>query len=289
MSASRLTFRRPAAEVAWQRQLRDRYAAEGVPPVPHLDLKRAVVRPVGRVLARQIILRYEWLGTMASTTRHYGIFFGPYCGGVTCVAVGSGHAGSNSPAHFGVRPREFAVLARGACVHWAPNGSNSRLLAWTVRLLRREGAARVLVAYADTDAGEIGTVYQACGWAYVGAPGAAKQVVAPSGRIFDERTVSTWARERRMGKGDLLRVLERHGWRVQRANAKHRYVCVLDRSDATLTSRIQAMRRPYPKRVPPGRAGVGSDTPTVRVGEGAAMRPHGSTHGGDTLTPGAAG
>jgi hypothetical protein len=42
--ASRLTFRDKCSGVAWQKQLRDHYIDEGMPNVPHLDLKRAIVR-----------------------------------------------------------------------------------------------------------------------------------------------------------------------------------------------------------------------------------------------------
>lgn len=72
---SRLTFRDKCPDVCWQKQLRDKYLAEGIPPVPNLDVKRAVVRPVSRHLAEQTIYKYEWLGTMAATSLHYGIFF----------------------------------------------------------------------------------------------------------------------------------------------------------------------------------------------------------------------
>ena len=84
---SRLTFRKKAGAVCYQKQLRDQFIDEGVPPVPHLDLKRAVVRPVSRKTAEQIILKYEWLGTMAQTSQHFGVFFGPFCAGVCCVGT----------------------------------------------------------------------------------------------------------------------------------------------------------------------------------------------------------
>jgi hypothetical protein len=143
---SRSTFREASGDVAWQRQLRDRHAAEGVPDVPHLDLKRAVVRPVSRRVAEQVILKYEWLGTMAKTAYHYGIFFGPYCAGVCCLAVGAATGGVNAASEFNLNPSELATLARGACVHWAPPGTNSKLLAWTARLMARDTDCRLLLA-----------------------------------------------------------------------------------------------------------------------------------------------
>lgn len=266
---SRSTFRNAAGDVAWQRQLRDRYEAEGVPPVPHLDVKRAIVRPVSRRIAEQIILKYEWLGTMAQSGYHYGLFFGSYCAGVCCIAAGGGTGGVNAAAEFGLRPSELATLARGACVHWAPSGSNSKLVAWTCRFLARETRCRLILAYSDTDAGEIGTVYQAANWVYVGRGKPTTQFVAPNGRIYDQKVV--YDTRRRTGtlktvswtaQRDALLVA---GWREQQSNPKHRYVSILDRSDAALVARVERMRRPYPKR-----AKHPSDAPGVQPGEGGA-------------------
>jgi hypothetical protein len=230
--------------------------AEGVPPVPHLDVKRAVVRPVSRRIAEQIILKYEWLGTMAQSGYHYGIFYGSYCAGVCCV-------------EFGLKASELGTLARGACVHWAPPGSNSKLLARTARMMARDTACRLLLAYSDTDAGEIGTVYQAANWAYVGRGKSTTQFVAPNGRLYDQKIVYDTRRKAGTLKSvswtaqrDAFRVA---GWGEQQSNPKHRYVYVLDRSDRALVDRIERMRQPYPKR-----AKHPSDAPGVQPGEGGA-------------------
>lgn len=247
---SRLTFRDAAGDVAWQRQLRDRYLADGVPPVPHLDVKRAIVRPVSRKLAEQVILKYEWLGTMAQTGWHYGIFFGVYCAGVCCVAAGGGTGGVNSHVEFGIARSELAVLARGACVHWAPIGTNSRLVSWTTRLFSKDANCKIMVAYADTDAGEIGTIYQACGWCYIGRGASTNQWVAPNGRVFDQKLAYDMRRRDgfRRARRDYVFALRDDGWTEQKSNPKHRYVFILDKTDKALVDRVERMRQPYPKR-----------------------------------------
>lgn len=270
MTASRLTFREKCPAVCWQKQLRDRYAAEGTPPVPHLDVKRAVVRPVSRRLAEQVILKYEWLGTMAQTGHHFGIFFGAYCAGVTCVAAGAATGGVNSHCELGLLSSQLGTLARGACVHWAPRGCNSKLVSWTCRLIARAGIKAVL-AYSDTDAGEVGTIYQACSWFYIGRskPGT-EQYVAPNGRVYDKKIIYDLRRK----SGTIDRISWRQqrdalllaGWRKQASNPKHRYVCVLDRSDDALIARVEKMRQPYPKRA----TSVDSDAAPVQGAEGGA-------------------
>lgn len=248
--ASRFTFRDPAGDVAYQRQLRDRYAEEGAPSgVPHLDVGRSVVRPVSRRLAEQIILKYEWLGTMSNTSHHFGIFFGAYCAGVCCFGVAA-TAGAYVHVQYGVAANELATLARGACVHWAPRGANSRLVARACRLLAASSPARVVVAYADSDAGEVGTIYQACGWTYIGPSirGGGREFVAPNGRIYNTRIAGILAKQPALRWRDHRDAMVAAGWRVQEINPKHRYVYVLDRSDRELVARVEAMRLPYPKR-----------------------------------------
>jgi hypothetical protein len=259
----RATFRPVQDDVAWQRQLRDRFNGDGVPrTVPHLDLKRAVVRPVSRRLAESVILKYEWLGTMAQTSLHFGIFFGDYCAGVTCA--GPCCTGGSPHKLWKLDPHEFIVLARGACVHWAPTGTNSKLVSWTVKLLRKMRTAgfagKLLAAYADSDAGEIGTIYQACGWHYVGrSSGTLKQWVAPNGRIYDTMKPRDFARQRGGTRMQWVGAMRRAGWREQATNPKHRYVQLLDVDDKPLADRVRHLVEPYPKRERSADSGAADD------------------------------
>lgn len=243
----RLTFRPIMEEGAWQKQLRDSFQDEEVPDTD-MSLKKARVRSISKKAASQIILKYEWLGTMAGTSAHFGIFFGHYCGGVTCVGLsGSGVAGPQAYQPYGIKRKEFAVLSRGACVHWAPPGSNSKLVAWTARLLKPHGI-KVMVAYADTDAGEIGTIYQAANWVYVGRTVHHESPVSPDGRIYTHKKLSSEARNRGCSMTRLREIMLKEGWTFQKDNRKHRYVCIVDRSDKALVALVMSKSQPYPKR-----------------------------------------
>lgn len=259
----RSTFRAKQTTLCWQRTCRDRFQQEGCPPVPSLVLREARVRTVTRRLAQQIIVKYEWLGTMASTTVHYGIFFGSFCAGVTCVGLRSG--GANVLAHrlFGIPREALAYLARGACVHWAPPGCNSKLVSWTCRLLQQETSTKILIAYADTDAGEIGTIYQACNWLYIGCGESTLQWVAPTGRIYHKKLTDGLIKTRGKTGPYWIAHLLAQGWRRQYTNPKHRYVALLDQKDVGLRRRLEAMRQPYPKRA----TSIVADAPTVQAGE----------------------
>jgi len=249
VATQRSTFREVQEGVAWQKALRDRYLAEGTPPVEHLDLGRAVVRRVSRAFAEHIILKYEWLGTMAPTSVHYGIFFGDACAGVTCVGVnGVGTAGALKHKEFGIERSEFCTLARGACVHWAPTGTNSKLVAWTIRLLGKETKSKTLIAYADTDAGEIGTIYQACNWVYLGRTMRRPELVSPHGRALNIKLLGDLAKQNHVPFAEMRKALEAKGWKLQPSNTKHKYIAILDKKDRALVERIEGMRLPYPKR-----------------------------------------
>jgi hypothetical protein len=260
-----------ATDVAFQKLCRDRYLDEGTPDVPHLKVKRAMVRRVSRSVATRLILKYEWLGTMAGTSAHYGIFFGDHCAGVCCVALGgSGAAGAFTHKQFGIDRRAFATFARGACVHWAPKGTNSKLISWTLRLLAKDcPTQKLVIAYADSDAGEIGTVYQATNWTFIGRSvvHTKRELVSPEGRVMNTATAGSYARRNRMRWCEMVKAMEAEGWTQQKPNPKGRYVYVLDSTDAALVDLVASLAKPYPKRDNP-KASESSTTPASQSGSG---------------------
>lgn len=249
--ASRSTYRERAGKKCYQRQVRERYEGEGEPPVPHKDVGKARVKRVGRDVAEQIIMKYEWLGTLPSGITHfYGIFFGPYCAGVTCLGVGAGGANINACKEWDLTQDELAYLARGACVHWAPPNTNSKLISWTCRLVAEQSSARLAIAYADTDAGEIGTVYQAANWTCVGFGSSTRQWIAPNGRIYDQKLPSNLrARDgKKYPRQAYVRKLKKAGYERQRSNPKIRYVKILSDNDPSLEALVREKATEYPKR-----------------------------------------
>ena len=267
MGGTRRTFRERAEEVCYQRQVRDEMA--GLAEVDRLfprpadtSLKRARVRPIGRALAWKVISRYEWLGTLpANCTDYFGLFFGDICGGVACYAVGNvGAGGVVTEKMFGVKQTEIAYLARGACVHWAPVGSAPKLINFSARMT----GAQLALAYSDTDAGEIGTVYQAAGWTCLGkSVNGTAEYVSPLGRVYNQMLPRDLARKQG-GTTDAWRTrLLSEGWTRQRSNTKIRYVLLLERGrrNPLLVERVAKYAVPYPKR--------GEKTSSTRSGPAA--------------------
>jgi hypothetical protein len=190
---------------------------------------------------------------MATTGYHYGLFFGTYCAGVCCFAVGGGTGGVNSHMEWRVKRSEFAILARGANTHWSPKGANSKLVSFSCKQLAKQTGAKIVMAYSDTDAGEIGTIYQACNWVCVGRGASTTQWIAPNGRIYDQKLPYDLRRREGFKKPrqDYVKALRAKGWTEQKSNPKYRYVYILDKSDKALVDRVERMRQPYPKRITP--------------------------------------
>lgn len=170
---------------AHQRIVRDRIAATGDDRGlfgdwwEDLDLSpaNAVVMEVNNVTAKHIIEKYEWMGCMSAVTWHcYGIYFDGNCAGVVCY-------GPEYSENLGKQAREqgrkcadwskygfegcMILLNRGACVHWAPPYAASHLIRKSMSMLPEK--YEVITATTDPLAGEVGTVYQAAGFYFVGS------------------------------------------------------------------------------------------------------------------------
>jgi hypothetical protein len=163
----------PVVGVAHQRKIREQH--QDGHPVPE-DFSTASVREIPYDEAKAFILKYEWLGNMGTTVRAFGLFFGDELAAVECF----GHPGSEDIKNICGAEHADKVywLARGACAHWAPARSASSYLInaackmmgqpWKTRDGKDMPAKFVFLATADTDAGEIGTCYQASNWFYIG-------------------------------------------------------------------------------------------------------------------------
>ena len=210
---------------AHQRLIRERMARL---PEPDINRKRelasclddAEVREINHKAALEIILQYEWIGNAGTSEYRFGLYFGPYLAGV--VSFGR-TGGSNADASVCGKENGHLVttLSRGACVHWAHRHSASYLINRACDLMAEKGF-NIFVAYSDTEAGEVGTVYQASNWSYCGRTNKSEQFRWPGvpveddngrdwkdGKWHDCRRISAYTRNRRNRK--LLRELRSQG------------------------------------------------------------------------------
>lgn len=137
-----------------------------------LNLKNTIIKPVSLSYAKEIIEEYEYLGCIAAVNWYqYGIFFKDnedgevICGGV--VIYGQEYAENRGVWDKYNYTGKIILLNRGVCLHWTPKNTNSKLIMESMKQLPEK--YEVITCTIDPDAGEIGTIYQACNFHYVGA------------------------------------------------------------------------------------------------------------------------
>jgi hypothetical protein len=219
----------------YQRHIREVMADHDPrPPLP--NLKSATVSQISNALASAIILRFEWLGTMATDTRFcYGLWpsdklhFADDLLGAVCFAKGGNRAALESVAPYD----RAMILARGACSMRAGRNAASFLISRACKKAARDHGFTHFLAYSDPEAGERGTIYRALNWQCLGVSeqGDKTTFKGPHGaRIssYDFNGRGEW-KFRALGwdgeqaKYDFLRSL---GWTEERESKKLRWLWV---------------------------------------------------------------
>ncbi len=237
--------------VAYQRVIRDREASMDTGDLwgkywesIDLNISNSQVREISPATASKIIEKYEWLGTMpAIVLSCFGIFFEDLCAGAVVYSP-------EYTENLGVWDKygytnKIILLARGACVHWAHPHSASRLIRASMKLLPER--YRVVTCTVDGEAGEIGTIYQACGFDYVG------QMSKGGARASFVQSDGTRLSGRQLGRMHGSRGVDRltaMGVKVESVPRKQRYFGFRGKPKEVqeLRSTIQHLIKPYPKR-----------------------------------------
>ena len=237
-----------------------------------LTTESAVVKETCSSLARPIIEKYEWLGTLPlNYSKFVGLFFSGNCAGVICFVS------SKFGADFSLWNKPAICLGRGACVHWCPPWGASFLIQRGISLLYGHDEPRYVLAYSDWSAGEIGTVYQACGWTYLGHR-RTKEWLSPDGERFDCYRHANNVAPANFGKGkgrsiapdreavnaEKARLIS-CGWKLVDGPIRGRYATTTGRKGRIFRSMVKQLLshgRPYPKR---GQS-IKRDTPTQSEG-----------------------
>ena len=254
----RSTFRSKQTDEAWQYKVRKERESfykgkENIWNNIDLSLKKSIIRKVTREQAEKLILEYEWLGTLPPASFYYGIFFENILGGVVCY-VGNG-GGPSCAKMYGIKDREIGYLLRGACAYWTPKGSASRLISISLKLIKKDYPhIKIAIAYADSEAGEYGTVYQATNWLCLGlgndGKSPSKEWVNTKGKIFHNSITTDIARRNKTTNKKVTQHLLDKGWRQQPRNAKCRYLYLIAQGEERqrIYNRIKQYISDYPKR-----------------------------------------
>jgi hypothetical protein len=234
------------AEVCWQYLVKQQKRAGHNRRTIVCKSADALIQPISFAEAQAFVVQYEWLGNMGAAKYCFGLRLGSELAAVTCYTTPSSPIAYRTLFGSELSRRVFQ-LCRGASSPWAPKWAPSMLISRSLRLMAREHRAVAVVAYADPEAGEVGTVYQAANALYLGltdSRGPGKYIIG--GREYHARAVQklfgSAAHEYLIGVDPNYR-------RIQRTK-KHRYLFLIGTRSIrrelllTLSGRVKS----YPKR-----------------------------------------
>jgi hypothetical protein len=194
------------------------------------------VTGVSREEIETVIADTHYIGRPGSTSVSLGLWLDDDLAGV--ITYGTIPA-PNARAICGPEWEQRVLeLTRLAVYDWAPRNTESRFIAESFRYLRdARPDVSILISYADSGYGHVGTIYQATNWIYTGISGGDVLYRCADGRLLHPRTV---------GWDDLP---EGGGWVA--SSKKHRYVQFLGsaREKRVLRRDLRWSPLAYPKPV----------------------------------------
>ena len=136
--------------------------------------------------AIEFIKRYEWLGTITQYSTHFfGAYYKGVLGGVLIFSMPNAFS-----KILGENTKNLErLISRGACASWTPKGLASHFLMWSIKWMVKNTQYRLFTAYSDPTAKELGTIYQACNFYYLGkSSGTTTRYINPyTGKIVSDR------------------------------------------------------------------------------------------------------
>jgi hypothetical protein len=114
---------------------------------------------------KNFIKKYEWLGKMPNRPTHR--FIAKYNNELAGVVI---FATPNSFSKLlgDDTSKIEKLISRGASASWAPKNLASSLIMWSINWMVKNTNFRLFTAYSDPESKELGTIYQACNFIYLG-------------------------------------------------------------------------------------------------------------------------
>ena len=247
-------------DIAHQKQMKDKRAKEESWNLfgewwkdIDIDIKKAIVKPIDYRTASNLIKRYEWLQCMPAMVKYcFGIFFENNLGGVVVYS----HEYSENLGHWDKYDYtgKMILLSRGACVHWAHPHSASKLITSSMKMLPEK--YKDVTATVDELAGEIGTIYQACNFHYIGSMRENNPNVKNSkgdrfgvlinGKLYGARSIRQKIGTQR--KSDILGKWPDDKFLPEKAKKRNFYFLGNKKEKKYYKKQIERFIKPYPKR-----------------------------------------
>ncbi len=191
--------------------------------IPSPALQSILLRPIPPVAARNILEKNHYLHSFAGCTKLcFGVFVGNRLFGA--ITFGAGPANAFRLAK-GATPDDCMALTRLWLSEELPTNSESRVIAVSLRYLRKYTRLKFIVTYADPAHGHVGTIYQATNWLYTGLSEATPRFDLGDGIARHSRSFN-----QAFGSHSLT-YLKQYGMKVKIIPQipKYRYVYFLDK------------------------------------------------------------
>jgi len=206
---------------------------------PRSSIKALRVEPVLPRIVHDIVAQRHYLHSMPAAARKcFGIYFDNELTGAVVFTSGARQGYKLLSA---AKPQEVATLARLWLIDDLPKNAESRVIGIVLRYLSRQTDWKLLLSYADPNAGHVGTIYKATGWIYLGQQEPSSYLDLGDGKLLHPRTVYERYGSNAVGH------LRRTGIDARRrpVASKHRYAYVLH---PAWRWRLRDMAQPYPTK-----------------------------------------
>lgn len=260
-------------EIAHQKIIRDDIKSSTILPKKTSQINNLEIKDIPKEKAMEIILKYEWLGTIGKPRHCYGAFDNNDFIGCVCYGVLNAPQGyKNFVGKKYSQKGKGIQLIRGACVYWAHPHTASKLISESLKLINKLNY-KYVVAFSDPEAGEIGTVYQATNWHYTGETIPSLNLYFGNKKILSSQDIYRYIKPNGRGlneilsSGDIEKHINHNSPKVGRLKVnelikgkdklilkkhlpKHRYVylCGTKKEKKEMMSILKNKIKPYPKR-----------------------------------------
>lgn len=182
--------------------------------------KKAVTDPDIKQEITRFIEKHEWLGKIPQRPTHWFTARLTVTGDLAGVIIMANPYQNMTSVHKvlldGRVPEKNIerLIARGAGISWSPKGMASWILSRSTKWMAENTGTRLFTAYSDVEAKELGTVYQASNYIYLGqGSGTIKQYFDP------ENPSAGWFSDRDFRKqGKLIKYAKEAGYTAEEIN-----------------------------------------------------------------------
>lgn len=178
---------------------------------------------------KMALTKYHYAKRMTPARISFSVFEGEVFCGVICYGVGANRfVGEGIELVQG----RFLELLRVALN--GKQSSTSKAVAISLKLLKKyKPCCKMVVSYADIDQEHKGVIYQATNWYYLGETAKGAKKYKKGRREIHNRIINNIR-----NKKDFL---------VTKSKGKRKYVYILDKKDKELRSKVDKLKKEYPK------------------------------------------